>query len=94
VRRQDNWLRRIRESVYGENPQLSRQPVMEILGKQRILIENHRGVQLYETERIQVCVKFGCIRVLGSGLSLCYMSANQLVITGDIQSVSLESGCG
>ena len=93
MKRQDNWLRRLRDSVYGENTQLSRQPVVEILGNKRILIENHRGVQVYERDRIQVCVKFGSIKVLGNCLSLCYMSVSQLVIAGDIQSVSLESGC-
>lgn len=67
-------------------------PVVEIAGKQRVLIENHCGVCEYGTERIRVKVRTGQVCVLGSGLTLCHMTAGKLVILGEIFSVSLQEG--
>ena len=68
------------------------QPIVEICGNTRVLIENHRGVTEYADERIGVRVRFGTVCILGEGLKLCRMSGCQLVITGRIHSVQLFGG--
>lgn len=68
-------------------------PIIEMAGNKRVLIENHRGVIGYGQERIGVLVKIGKIVVMGSDLEICYMSRQQLIITGCIESVSIERGC-
>ena len=66
------------------------QTIVEILGDRRILIENHRGVVTYSKEKILVKVKYGTVSVCGRNLELTSMTKDQLVIFGNIQSVSLH----
>lgn len=66
------------------------QPVVEISGDGRVLVENHMGVKAYSRETIVVNVKFGCICVYGCGLELQRMTKEQLVIRGKINGVTLQ----
>lgn len=68
---------------------LPAQSLVEIFGKERVVIENHRGIVQYNT--CQICVKKqnGFITVTGKGLNIARMSKEQLVITGCIESVGL-----
>lgn len=66
------------------------QTIIEIAGERRVLIENHMGVVTYGKERIVIKVKYGHISVCGYGLEILCMSKEQIVILGDIQSVSLQ----
>lgn len=65
------------------------QPLVEIAGEHRVLIENHRGVVGYGTTEICVSVKFGYLKICGSMLMLSRMTKQQIVISGNIDSVSL-----
>ena len=66
------------------------QSLVELLGEHRVLIEGHRGVREYCRERIGVKVNFGIICVCGSGLELAHMTAEQLVIRGRIDGITLQ----
>ena len=68
------------------------QPLVEIAGESRVLIENHLGVTQYGRECIRVKVKFGQVCVSGSHLELTRMIKGQLVISGRIDAVSLCRG--
>ncbi len=65
-------------------------PVIEISGEGRVLIENHKGVTAYGCKEICVGVRFGMICVCGGNLELARITKHQLVITGRIDSVSLQ----
>ena len=67
-------------------------PLVEIFGCQRVLIENHKGVTMYGCKEIRVKVSYGQLCVCGSGLELARMTKQQLVITGQIESLSLCRG--
>lgn len=69
------------------------QPLVEIAGSGRVLIENHLGVTQYGCQSIRVRVKFGAVCVCGEGLELSRMSKGHLVITGRIEGVQLIRGC-
>ena len=69
---------------------LQKVPLVEIAGHRRVLIENHMGVLAYSLERIQIKVTYGQLVVTGEKLNLTQLCSEQLVITGNIQSVSLE----
>lgn len=73
------------ESVPGET-------LVEIAGQNRVLIENHCGITAYGCREICVKVRFGSLRICGGELELAYMSKQQLIITGRIDSVSLCKG--
>lgn len=66
------------------------QPIVEIAGERRVLIENHKGVAAYGRERILVNVNFGLICICGCNLEMLHMTREQLVICGRIDSVGLQ----
>lgn len=79
------WIQRLAQQV--EN--LPGQPLLELFGQRRILVEHHQGVTEYGREKIVIRVDFGCICIQGLDLELACMSDQQLVITGRIFSVNL-----
>ena len=64
-------------------------PLVEILGNQRVLIENQNGVCCYDPCNIKIKVRRGLISVTGEKLELRQMTRNQVVITGTIYDVAL-----
>lgn len=69
------------------------QPIVEVLGYNRVLIENHRGVKGYTCQCVVVHVRFGEIHVSGDCLQLIRMSKERLIIQGVIHQVSLKRRC-
>lgn len=76
----EEWIETL-EAVPG-------QPLIEIAGEKRVLIENHLGIQDYFPHQILVNVKFGQVRICGNAMEIVKMTKEQLVICGTIQSVS------
>lgn len=66
------------------------QPIIEIAGDCRVLIENHQGVAAYGRESILVNVTFGSVCVCGCRLEMMQMTKEKLVICGRIDSVQLQ----
>ncbi len=66
------------------------QPIVEIAGHKRVLIENHRGIICYGSETITVNVKYGSVSVCGCGLEILHMTKEHLVISGTIHTVTLH----
>lgn len=85
-----NILQRLADEADLSGEPLPGQPIVEIAGDHRVLIENHFGVKEYSRERIGVKVKYGVITVCGCGLELIRMTKEQLVISGRIDAVSLQ----
>jgi len=75
-------------SLTAEN--IPGQPVVEIAGENRVLIECHRGVLAYSRDRIQVGVRYGALCICGCGLEMVHMSREKLIIYGKIDSVTLQ----
>lgn len=63
--------------------------LLELLGKERVLIENHQGIQEYGNERICVKTSFGSVCVYGKGLHLSCLSKERLVIVGPVSQISV-----
>ena len=84
-----NWMERLAEEMELDELSLPGQPLVEICGEHRVLIENHRGVSRYGVEGICIRVAFGEISVRGCSLELARMTKDQLLICGRIDSVTL-----
>lgn len=84
------FLERLAEDSDWMKEPVPGQPIVEIAGDKRVLIENHLGVKAYGREKILVKVKYGCICVCGRGLELLRMTREQLVIRGKIDAVTLQ----
>lgn len=65
------------------------QPLVELSGDRRVLIENHQGVTEYCHDRIAVLVAYGQVVITGHGLELARMCKDQLIIHGRVESISL-----
>lgn len=84
------FLERLADRAELETEPMPAQPIVEIAGDRRVLVENHGGVRAYSTEKILVNVNYGAVCVCGCGLELIRMTKEQLVIRGRIDSVSLQ----
>lgn len=71
---------------------LPHQQVVEMIGDNRVLIENHCGIVAYDTNEICVKTKCGVIHICGEELELVKMTKEQLVIVGEIFGVKLQKG--
>ncbi len=85
-------VREIAHTIREQGNAAAVQTLVEMVGSRRVLVENHRGILAYGTEEICVGATFGSVRICGDGLRLCCMNREQLFISGQIQSISLECG--
>ncbi len=84
-----HWMEKLADSADLAGEPLPMQPLVELAGDRRVLIENHRGVVQYSRESICVKVRYGTVAVHGCGLELRRMTREQLVISGQIDSIQL-----
>lgn len=62
-------------------------PRVEIVGNNRVVVENHHGIQEYESGLLRIKCS-GCeVRIVGDGLALTALSLDELAVTGIIASV-------
>lgn len=87
--KQLGWGDRFAVSADLQEEALPGQTVVELFGERRVLIEHHCGITEYSRDRICVRVKYGVVRICGSSLRLAKMTADQLVVTGRIDSIGL-----
>ena len=83
------WMERLVDRADLQGEVLPGQPLVEIFGEGRVLIEHHGGVTEYGREKIQVKMRYGFLVICGSGLELARMNAEQLIISGCIDSVNI-----
>lgn len=86
-------MERLADRVELETEPMPAQPIVELAGDQRVLVENHRGVSAYSSERILINVSYGTVCVCGCELRLIRMTKEQLVIRGKIDAISLQRRC-
>ena len=65
---------------------------VELTGSRRLSVENHRGVGAFGPEFMELLTAQGPIAVRGRGLSLLLMNQRELVVVGQIDSVTLPQG--
>ena len=68
---------------------LPNQPILELIGEQRVLLENHNGVISYDESEIKVRVGYGIVSVSGAELRLANMTRQQLIIRGRIDGIAI-----
>lgn len=92
MKRKGNFLDTVALGVELPSETAPGVPLVEMLGDRRVLIENHRGVVQYGCNEICVKVSYGQICVTGYCLALVRMTKHQLVISGQIDCLSLRRG--
>lgn len=79
-----DWMQWLTEELDLPGEPLPGQPVAELAGTQRVLIERHKGVTQYSPEQICIRMAYGFLMVQGCGLELVRMTREQLVISGRV----------
>lgn len=65
-------------------------PKFTIVGFEEMLIENYKGILEYEEYYIKISTYVGIVNINGFHLKLDQMKDETILITGEIDSVSLE----
>lgn len=89
MKQRKGLMERLTEAADLPGEVIPGQPLVEIAGDSRILIEHHGGVTEYGREKIRVKMKYGELCICGCSLELARMTKEQLVIAGRIDSVTL-----
>ena len=84
-----NWMRQVADHAELMDEVVPGQPVVELLGEGRVLIEGHKGVSAYSDQEIEVKTRLGFVKISGCNLKLTNMSTYRLVISGSISCVYL-----
>lgn len=82
-RKFDKWLEMPSEIVSNE-------PKITIVGFNEMLIENYKGILEYEEIYIRINTYIGIININGYNLNLEEMTGNDILVTGKIDSMTLE----
>ena len=61
--------------------------LVTLLGKREVLIENYRGILIYEEAQIKLQTKNGKLTIRGKRLHIEYYTQEEMKVTGQIQSV-------
>ena len=69
---------------------LTDMPKLSLTGNRRLHIEGHKGIQAYDGSLIAIKGRAMLLQVYGDDLEISSMSAEELLITGNISKVELE----
>jgi sporulation protein YqfC len=64
-------------------------PRITVLGDIQMIVENHRGIIEYTTERVRIGTSIGELRVTGTGLALRTIFPEEIAVDGKIRSIDL-----
>lgn len=67
------------------------EPKVTIVGFKEMLIENYKGILEYEDILIRIKTQIGILNISGIGLNLNQMTGDDILVTGKIESIELES---
>lgn len=66
-------------------------PKITIIGFEKVLIENHKGILEYQDYFIRLNTYIGIININGFNLKLDEMNTDDLIITGRIEGIDFEN---
>lgn len=87
--KQTKMLRSITERAGLNMEPVSDEPLLELCGDDRILIENHKCVVGYTGDEILIRVSYGLLEICGQCLELSCVNKEQLVIRGSVYKITL-----
>lgn len=65
-------------------------PKITVTGSNEIIIENHKGVVLFEENEVKVNTNVGLITIKGRGFEILYIGGSTLTVSGKFKSVEYE----
>ena len=83
-------IRELSQSLRDRDSLSGVQTLVEAVGTKRVLVEHHKGIVSYGDQEIRVASTYGVVCVQGEGLRLCCMNREQVFLSGQIKSISME----
>jgi sporulation protein YqfC len=84
VIKKSNIKSRLSESLELPKEVILNIPILKLIGKNDIYIENHRGIIEYSNEVLRINSEIGIIKILGKNLYIKEINKEELFITGDV----------
>lgn len=72
----------ISEEVATELPKVS------VVGKRKIIIENHKGIISFDKLLVKIASSLGVIVITGDGFEVLFMGDNTIIIAGNFHSLN------
>ena len=63
-------------------------PLISLIGREEVTIENYRGILEYSEEVVRIGTAAGVLRLQGKDLCLKQLSAECMVVTGKVESLT------
>lgn len=89
MKRRTGWIERLAAQTDMNDELFPAQPLVELLGDRRVLVEHHCGVTLYAPDEICVRMKYGVLQICGCSLELTQMTNQQLVVSGRVDGIKI-----
>lgn len=65
-------------------------PKITIVGNKEITVENHKGILVFEKDKVKINTKNGPIKIQGTSFEIMYIGIHTLTISGDFRSIEYE----
>lgn len=88
--RMQRWKRRLLRDIDMPEETEPYIPKCTLVGKQRLLVENHAGVLRLDADCLRFSTGFGAITVTGSALLLEKLSDENALVTGTVECIAYE----
>lgn len=85
--KKSNIKSRLSESLELPKEVILNIPILKLIGKSDIYIENHKGIIEYSKEILRINSEIGIIKILGKDLYIKEINKEELFITGDVNIV-------
>ncbi|MFL0267836.1 sporulation protein YqfC [Candidatus Clostridium radicumherbarum] len=66
-------------------------PKITIIGDNEITIENHKGVVIFDEEKMKINSNAGLITIYGNSFKILFMGGSTLTISGKFKSMMYEN---
>ncbi|MDK2820899.1 MAG: hypothetical protein PWP31_864 [Clostridia bacterium] len=65
-------------------------PRLTLVGRNRLVLENHRGIKEYQSNLIRLKLTIGELRIKGAGMLLREIKPDAIALEGEIQSLEFR----
>ena len=77
------------KSLFGDFFELPKEvvldsPLIMLVGKEKLFLENHKGIALYREDTINIRLKSGLLVIKGNKLKIEEIETNKIFVTGNI----------
>ena len=65
-------------------------PLLMLAGNKKILIENHKGIALYQSDKLKIRIKDGILNIQGHKINVKEINTEYLSVSGEITAIFFE----